>query len=397
MMRKLTATGLTALALAGLAGTGAAFAAASHSAQARDRREPTRTPRGTAARATRPAVTAIATARPTRPRRTPLFRAFFARGGRVVAVRARTVSAGQSGSRLPGTGSRPTVTPHTGRRRTTTSVPPPGGVRSSTSPSIGLDELADDREPEARAAAPAGRRARSGRSSCPLLGRHPRALVARRAARPTAARRAPRRVTVVPRGAWSSALATRLSSTWTSRSRPARDGADASTSSVEPDARSSASGRHVSARSRMHAAASTCSAGAAPASERASASSSSTRSREPLRLGQRAARGVAVLEPQPSAVSGVRSSCEASATNSSCERRSCPSFATVSLNDARERANLGRARRAPGARASGRRRRPRPPPARDRASGRGDEARERSADERGRGEHDRAMPASSSQ
>ena len=244
-------------------------------------------------------------------------------------MRARTVSAGQSGSRLPGTGSRPTVTPHAGRSRTTASMPPPGGVQELDLAAVRLDEPADDREPEARAAVPAASaRARSGRTRGP----------AARASSPgpsrtcssTHGRRLERRDgDAVPRGAASSAFATRLSSTCASRSggrarrRAAVDVARRAVTLARPQR-----GATPSTRSRDAAPPSVdgCSAGGAPASARASASRPSTSGRErstsasaPSSAGLRRPVASRFSSRSRRAVSGVRSWCDASATNSSCD------------------------------------------------------------------------------
>ena len=83
-----------------------------------------------------------------------------------------------------------------------------------------------------------------------------------------------------------------------------------------------------------------------------------------------------------SAVSGVRSWCDASATNASCESSSCSSFADGLVERAGERPHLGRAFAVGRPRGRDRRPRRRPRPPRRRRSGR---AIQRASDERRRG------------
>ena len=122
MMRKLTATGLTALALAGLVGTGAALAGSSHSA----RPAAPRGPYGlrTGQRLERQVEPSAPSRRQDRRGDQGASSSGRSSAGAVdVAVSARTVTVGQSGSLLSGTGSRPTVTHQQVRRGVYHDVP----------------------------------------------------------------------------------------------------------------------------------------------------------------------------------------------------------------------------------------------------------------------------------
>ena len=231
---------------------------------------------------------------------------------------------------IPGEGLVRPAEPHDG-------LEPAAGRRQQLDlAAVGLDEPADDREPEAGArAGPAAPEAVEGASA--LLGASARAPRRRRAARRRRRDDGDRRPA---RGEASSAFATRLSSTWRSRSGERARGAAVARIADEPDAEVVGRPSHASTRS------STSSRGrprrAGPhVRRRARARAGRRRAARAARPRRARRRGPPVpaatsrsrfSSRRRSAVSGVRSWCEASATNSSCERSSCSSRPTVSLN-----------------------------------------------------------------
>ena len=271
-----------------------------------------------------------------------------------------------------------------------------GRVEELDRAAVDLDEPPGDREPEARSAAARARPPEAVEGARLLLRRSfpgPR--------RPRAARRGERPApiemrTTEPPGAWRRAFETRLSITWATRSAPARAvgrrpaRAAGARRLLRPGARPRVAPR-LRRRGRP----------ARPASSRRRRG----QGRAARRRGPRVARPRLLPPrgcPRPSsptwrsrfssrsrsAVSGVRSSWEASATNSRCTETSPSTRATMSLNSSASRRSSG------GASGTGARAERSPAPAAAAASSTPcerapDPAGEAEADQRRRREHDR--------